>query len=139
MHYISHIWVSKIIWCQNEILCHSSHNVEVKDDLFWFQLMCVHSYPCNSWSLKWKCTLVSFYDCWNIYNNGLIYYQLGGMRLRLRNHTFCPMWTLVKVKVFRWGLDDLTDGWILSTRSFSIYMPKNGQACWRICNRQAHL
>lgn len=60
-HYISHIWVSKIIWCQNEILCHSSHNVEVKDDLSCFQLMCVYSYPCNSWSLKCKHTIVSSY------------------------------------------------------------------------------
>lgn len=43
----------------------------------------------------------------------------------------CPKWIFVKVKVLSAGLDCLTTGWMFSLRNFSMYIPKNGQAC---CN-----
>jgi len=56
----------KVMDCSDKTTHYSSHmgkqslhNVEVKDDLSCFQLMCVHSYSSNSWSLKCKYTLVN--------------------------------------------------------------------------------
>lgn len=43
----------------------------------------------------------------------------------------CPKWIFVKVKVLSAWLESLRVGWMFSFRNFSMYIPKNGQAC---CN-----
>lgn len=55
----------------------------------------------------------------------------AGTQLFVNNHklTMCPKWIFVKLKVFSAGLDSLTDGWMVSLRNFSMYIPKKGQAC----------
>lgn len=43
--------------------------------------------------------------------------------------TMCPKWIFSKVKVLSAGLSWRTIGWMDSFRYFSMYIPKNGQAC----------
>ena len=43
--------------------------------------------------------------------------------------TKCPKWTLVKVNILSAELESLMAGWMFSFRSFSMYIPKKGQAC----------
>lgn len=49
--------------------------------------------------------------------------------------TFSPMSILLKVKVCKWLLEARILGAIFSTKSFSMYWPKKGQAWARICHR----
>lgn len=49
--------------------------------------------------------------------------------------TFSPMSILLKVKVCKWVLEARIFGAMFSTKSFSMYWPKKGQAWARICHR----
>lgn len=66
-------------------------------------------------------------------------YATGGARLDgfcSRMFTLSPMSTLVKLRVWRWMLEALMAGAMVSTSSCSRYWPMNGQACWMICRKK---